>query len=93
MLVDTEQMITITRLQKELTQKVREVSETGEPLFVLKNNALAAVILSSEEYEMLQEAEEIVEHLEIADTIEKRLKGHDRSKNISWEKIRAKYGA
>ena len=93
MLVDTEQMIPITRLQKELTQKVREVSETGEPIFVLRNNALTAVILSSEEYEMLRQAEEIVEHLEIADTIEKRLKGHDRSKNISWEKIRAKYVA
>ena len=93
MIVNTDKMIPITKLQKELTQKIREIAETGEPLFVMKNNALTAVILSSEEYEMLQNAEEIVEHLEIADIVEKRLKRHDQSKNISWEKIRGRYAA
>jgi archaeosine-15-forming tRNA-guanine transglycosylase len=38
MLVNTEKMIPVTRLQRELTQKLREVHETGEPLFVLRNN-------------------------------------------------------
>ena len=54
---------------------------------------LTAVILSSEEYESLKMSEELLEHLEIAETIESRLKGHDRSKNIPWEKIRKKYAA
>jgi len=40
----------------------------------------------------LRQAEEILEHLEIADKIDKRLKGHDRSKNIPWERIKKKYG-
>jgi len=88
MLVNTEKMIPVTRLQRELTQKLREVHETGEPLFVLRNNKMAAVILSTEEYELLKQAEDILEHLEIAEVVEKRLKGYDRSKNIPWEKIK-----
>lgn len=92
MLVNTEKMVTITNLQKELTQKLREVSKTGEPVFVLRNNEMAAVILSTAEYELLKQAEEILEHIEIAETVEKRLKGHVRSKNISWEKVKKKHG-
>jgi len=88
MLVNTEKMIPVTRLQRELTQKLREVHETGEPLFVLRNNKMAAVILSTEEYELLKQAEDILEHLEIAEVVEKRLKGYNRSKNIPWEKIK-----
>ncbi|RJQ42125.1 MAG: hypothetical protein C4550_00370 [Nitrospiraceae bacterium] len=58
----------------------------------LRNNDMAAVILSAEEYELLRQAEDILEHLEIAEKVEKRLKGHDRSKNISWEKIKKRHG-
>ncbi len=92
MLVNTEKMIPVGKLQKELTQKLREVSETGEPLYVLRNNKMAAVILSTDEYELLKQAEDILEHLEIAETVEKRLKGYDHSKNIPWEKIKKKHG-
>ena len=92
MFVDTEKMIPVTRLQRELTQRLKEVSETGEPVYVLRNNEMAAVIVSAEEYELLTQAEEILEHLEIADKIEKRLIGYDRSKNIPWERIKKKHG-
>jgi prevent-host-death family protein len=91
MFVNTDKMIPVTKLQRELTQKLREVHETGEPLFVLRNNELAAVILSSEEYEILKEAEDVLEHLEIADGVERRLKGYDKTKNVSWHKIKKKY--
>jgi len=93
MLVDTNKMIPVTKLQRELTQRLREVSETGEPLYVLRNNEMAAVILSTEEYEMLKQAEDILEHLEISEEVEKRLKGYDRSKNISWDKVKKKHGS
>jgi prevent-host-death family protein len=92
MLVNTEKMIPVTRLQKELTQKLREVSEKKEPLYVLRNNAVVAVILPAEEYERLKVVEELLEHLEIAEMVEKRLKGHDRSKNIPWEKVKKQHG-
>lgn len=92
MLVNTEKMIPVTKLQRHLTQRLREVHETGEPLFILRNNEMAAVILSTEEYELLKQAEDILEHFEIAETVETRLKGYDRSKNISWDKIKKKHG-
>jgi prevent-host-death family protein len=92
MLVNSEKMIPVGKLQKELTQKLREVSETGEPLYVLRNNEMAAVILSSEEYELLKNAGDILEHIEIAETVEKRLKDHDRSRNIPWDRIKKKHG-
>jgi prevent-host-death family protein len=92
MLVNTEKMIPVTKLQRHLTQRLREVHETGEPLFILRNNEMAAVILSTGEYELLKQAEDILEHFEIAETVEKRLKGYDRSKNISWHKIKKKHG-
>ena len=92
MLVDTEKLIPVTKLQRELTQRLKEVSETGEPVFVMRNNEMAAVIVSAEEYELLTQAEEALEQLEIAEKVEKRLKGHNRSKNIPWERIKKKYG-
>ena len=92
MWVDTEKLMPVTKLQRELTRKLKEVSETGEPVFVLRNNEMAAVIVSVEEYELLTQAEEILEHLEVAEKIEKRLKRHDRSKNIPWEKIKKRHG-
>ena len=92
MQVDTEQIIPIARLQKELTAKLREVTDTEEPLFVMRNNSLAAVIVSPAEYELLKDANEVLEHLEIADMIAKRLKSHDPSRNLSWETIKAKHG-
>jgi prevent-host-death family protein len=92
MLVNTDKMIPITKLQRELTQRLRNIQETGEPLFILRNNEMAAVILSADEYELLKQAEEILEHFEIAESVEARLKGHDRSQNISWDKIKKEYG-
>jgi PHD/YefM family antitoxin component YafN of YafNO toxin-antitoxin module len=53
---------------------------------------MAAVIVSTEEYELLRQAEEVIERLEIAEKIDKRLRGHDRSRNIPWEKIKKKHG-
>lgn len=92
MKIDTENMVSVGKLQKELTQKLRDVSETGEPLYVFRNNEMAAVILSADEYELLKQAEEILEHLEISEKVKKKLKGYDRSRNIPWEKIKKKHG-
>lgn len=92
MVVDTDNMIPVTKLQKELTRKLKEVTETGEPLYVLRNNEMAAVVVPPEEYKLLKQAEEILEHFEIADVVDKRLKGRDRSRNIPWEKIKKRHG-
>jgi PHD/YefM family antitoxin component YafN of YafNO toxin-antitoxin module len=88
MLVDTTRMIPITKLQKELTQRIREISNDGNPLFVLKNNEVEAVILSTQEYEYLMNINELIEYYEINEQIETRMKNYKRSKNVSWESIK-----
>ena len=90
MLVETKQMIPITRLQKELTQTVRNLSDSGEPVYILKNNNMEAVLLSYQEYEYLKEIQEIFEHFEIKNIINTRLKNYNPLKNVSWEKIKGK---
>ena len=88
MLVETKQMIPITRLQKQLTQTVRNLSDSGEAVYILKNNNMEAVLLSYQEYEYLKEIEEIFEHFEIKNIVDSRLKNYNPNKNISWDKIR-----
>jgi PHD/YefM family antitoxin component YafN of YafNO toxin-antitoxin module len=92
MLVNTNKMISITRLQRELTQKMRDVSVTKEPLYVLRNNEVQAVIVSSDEYGALKEMEEILEHFEIYEMVQKRMKHNSASENVSLEKITKRYG-
>ncbi len=88
MLLETNQMIPVTKLQKELTKKVREVSETGEALYIMKNNNMEAVMLSFNEYEHLHNLEEIFEQMEIQSMIEKRLSNYNPENNELWENIR-----
>jgi PHD/YefM family antitoxin component YafN of YafNO toxin-antitoxin module len=88
MLVDTDRMIPITKLQKELTQRVRDVSEGNSPLYILKNNEMEAVMLSPVEYEYLMSLSELIEQYEISDVITKRMKNYKRSKNIKWQELK-----
>ena len=88
MMVETKQMIPITRLQKELTQTVRDLSDSGKAVYILKNNSMEAVMLSYKEYEHLKEIEEMFEQFEIKNLVEIRLKNYEPQKNIPWENVR-----
>ena len=90
MLVETNQMIPITRLQKELPRTVRELSASGETVYVLKNNNVEAVLLPYQEYEYLKEIEEKYEQFEIKNVIEARMGKYDPKNNVLWEKIKNK---
>jgi len=90
MLVEPKQMVPISRLQKELTQTVRSLSNTGEAVYILKNNNMEAVLLSFKEYEYLKEVEEIYERHEIKKVIEKRMETYNPKNNVSWKKIKGK---
>jgi PHD/YefM family antitoxin component YafN of YafNO toxin-antitoxin module len=89
MLVDTEKMVPITKLQKELTKRVRDISADGGPLYILKNNEMEAVILAPAEYEYLMNLAELIEQYEIGDVIAKRMKNYKRSKNIKWQDLKS----
>ena len=88
MLVEPKQMMAITQLQKELTQTVRGLSNSGKAVYILKNNNMEAVLLSYHEYEYLKEIEEIFEQLDIKNTIATRMEKYNPKKNISWESIK-----
>jgi PHD/YefM family antitoxin component YafN of YafNO toxin-antitoxin module len=88
MLVEAKQMMPITRLQKELTQTVRKLSDSGKAVYILKNNNMEAVLLSYQEYEYLKKLEEMFEQYEIKKMVETRMEKYNPKNNISWEKIK-----
>ncbi len=90
MMIDTNKMVSVTELQKHLTELIRDLPRKGEPLYVLRNNEMAAVIVSTEEYAFMSEARELLEHLEIYEMVQKRLK--DTRPNIPWETVKKKHG-
>lgn len=53
MLVETAQIMSTTQLQKTLTQTVRKISEDKQPVFIMKNNIMEAVIMPFDRYEKL----------------------------------------
>jgi PHD/YefM family antitoxin component YafN of YafNO toxin-antitoxin module len=88
MLVESDKIIPITKLQKELTQTVRELSESGNPVFILKNNNMEAVIVPFNEYKHLMDLEEMFEYFEIGEMINDRLGNYNPDNNIPWENIK-----
>lgn len=88
MLVESDRIIPITRLQKELTQTVRELTDTGEPVYILKNNNMEAVILTFDEYKHLSDLEEMFEYFELKDMIDARLKNYAVKRNVNWNSIK-----
>lgn len=90
MLIDSKKIISITQLQRELTQQLRDVVSDGEALYVTKNSNIETVVIPMEEYEYLKELEEIIEHIEIWDMVQKRMKNYDSSNSVSWEDLKEK---
>jgi PHD/YefM family antitoxin component YafN of YafNO toxin-antitoxin module len=88
MLVESDRIIPITRLQKELTQTVRELSESGEPVYILKNNNMEAVMLTFDEYKHLSVLEEMFEYFEIKDVIDSRMQTYLINDSINWSDIK-----
>jgi len=91
MFVDTNQTISITKLQKQLPKVVRDIGTNKSKVFISKRNKISAVILSAKEYERLSEIAKLLEHLEIAEQIEERMKSYNPKNNISWETIKTEY--
>lgn len=88
MLVETDRIMPITRLQKELTRTVRELSETGEPVYILKNNTMEAVIVPFDEYEYLTNLEEMFEYFEVSGMVKSRMERYDAVASVEWDRVR-----
>ena len=89
MLIDSKKLISITQLQRELTQKVRDVVSDGETLYITKNSKVEAAVIPFKELEYLRELDEIFEYMEIEDMLDLRMKNYNPQKNIPWDEIKA----
>ena len=92
MLVDTDRVVGIADLQKNLPKIIRELEKEEKPVFVSRRNNISAVILPVEEYKKIFELLNLLEDIEITDQIKERMKNYDPEKNIPWEKVKEKYG-
>jgi len=64
------------------------INHTKERFAISKNNKLEAVVLPIEEYERLQEAYDLMEHMEIYQKVQSR----KDSKTVKLEESAKKYG-
>ncbi len=88
MLVETDRMIPIARLQNELVQTLQRVHDENESIYILKNNTMEAVMVPFRQYEYLSALEEVFERMEIAQQVHQRLKDYNSSNNADWEAIK-----
>lgn len=88
--IKPRQMIATSEAAKNLSKQIERVNK-GEEVFILKNNAVKAVLLSLDEYEHLCYLADIAERLEIAKIAEER-KSVDRSKDVDLEDFLAEHG-
>jgi PHD/YefM family antitoxin component YafN of YafNO toxin-antitoxin module len=64
------------------------LTDTGEPVYILKNNNMEAVILTFDEYKHLSDLEEMFEYFELKDMIDARLKNYAVERNVDWNSIK-----
>ncbi len=84
-----DEIISATDLARNVSATLNAVTQkVKDKIAISKNNKLEAVLIDIEEYERLQEAYDLLEHIEIAKIVEER-KGSD---TISFEELLAKEG-
>ena len=84
-----EEILSASEVARSFSSVLKELMQhTKERFAVSKNNKIEAVVLSIDEYERLQEAYDLVEHMEIY----KKVKARESSKTISIDNAAKKYG-
>lgn len=64
MKTDTANLVSVTELSRNVSKFVNEASE-GQPKVILKNNKVAAVIVSAEDVKRIDAADELAEDLQL----------------------------
>ena len=84
-----DEIVSTTELARNVASTIGDiVNGKKEKIAIAKNNKLEAVLIDIEEYERLKEAQEILEQIEIAKTIENR----KYSKTVPFEELLKKEG-
>jgi len=86
------ELVSSTEISKQFGDYISKIKDgTLEKIGILKNNKLNAVILSVKEYEELSELKELLEDLELYNSIKDRI--DDKEENyIDSEVVLKKYG-
>jgi len=86
------ELVSSTEISKQFGDYISKIKDgTLEKIGILKNNKLNAVILSVKEYEELSELKELLEDLELYNSIKDRI--NDKEENyIDSEIVLKKYG-
>ena len=84
-----DEIISASEIARGFSTVLKDLmNHTKERFAISKNNKLEAVVLPIEEYERLQEAYDLVEHMEIYQKVRSR----KDSKTVSMEESAKKYG-
>lgn len=85
-----KKFVTVTEIGRgKITAVLNEISKNKSPYYIVRNNKPEAAIITIEDLEMLLEAQENYELLQVA---MKREKNYDPAKNILMSEIMEKYG-
>ena len=84
-----DEIISASEIARGFSTVLKDLmNHTKERFAISKNNKLEAVVLPIEEYERLQEAYDLMEHMEIYQKVQSR----KDSKTVSMEESAKKYG-
>ena len=84
-----DEIISASEIARGFSTVLKDLmNHTKERFAISKNNKLEAVVLPIEEYERLQEAYDLVEHMEIYQKVQSR----KDFKTVSMEESAKKYG-
>ena len=65
MRADTENMISVTELARNTSKIISDTADDGEPRVILRNNKVAAVLVSAKQAERMNEMDEVAEDLQL----------------------------
>ncbi len=82
-----KEMISSTELQRNISQILNKLkSQALDKVAVLRNNKIETVMISREKYEKIQEGLELLEHIEIYNTVSQR-KSTPKSDYIPFDEV------
>ena len=88
--LNRKRLVPISDISNSFSKYFRKLKEHSEPLFIIKNNSIEAVMLNVDDYEHLLEVQEMYEELQLADTALRRLEKPTLGQD--FEKILAERG-
>jgi PHD/YefM family antitoxin component YafN of YafNO toxin-antitoxin module len=90
--IDRQEVIPVSKAGRNLGRLLDELKKGKREKFILaRNNDLEAVLVPIEVYEKMQEAEELVDDLEIALMVKER-ETRDTGRRLRHADIKKKYG-